>query len=217
MDFAHARSNMIEQQIRTWEVLDQAVLELIAEVHREDFVPPEFRQLALADIAIPLAHGQVTMTLKLEARLLQSLNIQGHESILEIGTGCGYLSALLSRVGGAVHSVDIFPQFTQQAEKKLARHGYHNVQFYTGDALRCWSAEAPYDVIVVTGSLPEPGTDFQEQLTLNGRLFIITGQSPIMEALLITRIKDDVWASESLFETDLPALIGAQVPPTFKF
>ncbi len=217
MDFDHARSNMIEQQIRTWEVLDQRTLDLIAAVHREDFVPAEFRQLALADVSIPLAHGQLTMTPKLEARLLQSLDIQMDERILEVGTGCAYLSALLAKSGGELHSVDIFPEFTQEAEEKLTRYGIDNTRLYSGDALHGWPAAGPYDVIVVTGSLPQAGTDFQEQLTPGGRLFLISGRSPTMEAQLITRTQHDVWTSESLFETDLPPLLGAETTSGFKF
>ena len=217
MDFEHARSNMIEQQIRTWEVLDQRTLDLIDKVHREDFIPEEYRQLALADVSIPLAHGQITMAPKLEARLLQSLNIKADDIILEVGTGCAYLTALLAKAGNNVHSVDIFPDFTKNAEEKLRQQSVNNVQLYTGDALHGWEKGGPYDVIVITGSVPKLGKDFQEQLTVNGRLFVITGQSPAMEALLITRVKDQIWTSESLFETDLPPLIGAEAPSTFKF
>lgn len=207
---------MIEQQIRTWEVLDQTVLDLISEIHREDFVPVEYRQLALADIQIPLAHKQVTMTPKVEARLLQVLNIQKTDKILEVGTGCAYLTALLARTGQHVISVDIYPEFTGEAKTKLARHGIHNVTLETGDAIKGWAQHAPYDVIVVTGSLPVLGTCFQEQLITGGRLFVIIGTSPVMEALLITRIGKNEWSTESLFETDIPALTGAALPQEFK-
>lgn len=216
MNFEQARFNMIEQQIRTWEVLDQTVLDLISEIHREDFVPVEYRQLALADIQIPLAHKQVTMTPKVEARLLQVLNIQKTDKILEVGTGCAYLTALLARTGQHVISVDIYPEFTGEAKTKLARHGIHNVTLETGDAIKGWAQHAPYDVIVVTGSLPVLGTCFQEQLITGGRLFVIIGTSPVMEALLITRIGKNEWSTESLFETDIPALTGAALPQEFK-
>lgn len=207
---------MIEQQIRTWEVLDQAILDLLAEIHREDFVPVEYRQLALADIQIPLAHKQVTMTPKVEARLLQALDIKPTDKILEIGTGCAYLTALLARTGHHVFSVDIFPEFTGEAKTKLARHGIHNVTLETGDATRGWAQHAPYDVIVLTGSLPVLESCFQKQLNIGGRLFVIVGTSPVMEALLITRIGENEWSTESLFETDIPALAGTKISTEFK-
>jgi len=216
INFEQARINMIEQQIRTWEVLDQNVLELIAEIHREDFVPVEYHQLALADVQIPLAHQQVTMTPKVEARLLQALEIQKTEKVLEIGTGCAYLTALLARSSHHVTSVDIFSEFTSEATIKLTRHGIQNVTLETGDAIRGWSSQSPYDVIVVTGSVPLLDTCFQEQLNHGGRLFIITGVSPVMEALLITRVGANEWLKESLFETDIPALIGAPATSAFK-
>ena len=216
MNFEQARFNMIEQQIRTWEVLDQHVLDLLAEVHREDFVPIEYRQLALADVQIPLAHKQVTMTPKVEARLLQALDIKKTDKILEIDTGCAYLTALLARLGHHVFSVDIFPEFTGEAKTKLARHGIYNVTLETGDAIKGWAQHTPYDVIVVTGSLPVLDPCFQEQLNIGGRLFVIIGTSPVMEALLITRIGENEWSTESLFETDIPVLTGLQTPPEFK-
>lgn len=215
MNFEQARLNMIEQQIRPWEVLNQNVLDLIAEIHREDFIPEEYRQLALADTQIPLPHGQVTMTPMVEARLLQSLNIQSGGRILEIGTGCAYLTALLAKSGRQVTSVDIYREFTRQASQKLARYNINNVTLETGDAIQGWSKSSPYDVIVVTGSVPVLEPCFQEQLTTGGRLFVITGESPVMEALLITRIGDNEWSREVLFETDLPALIGAPQPQRF--
>ncbi len=216
INFEQARINMIEQQIRTWEVLDKNVLDLIAEIHREDFVPVEYYQLALADVQLPLAHQQVTMTPMVEARLLQALDIQKTDKLLEIGTGCAFLTALLARSSHQVTSVDIYPEFTGEAKIKLTRQGIQNVTLETGDASRGWSSRSPYDVIVVTGSVPVLDSCFQEQLNLQGRLFIITGVAPVMEALLITRIGDNEWLKESLFETDIPALMGAQTTSEFK-
>ena len=216
MNFEQARYNMIEQQIRPWEVLNQAVLDLISEIHREDFMPESYRELALADIQIPLAHGEVTMTPKVEARLLQSLDIQPGDNILEIGTGCAYLTALLAKSGRQVTSVDIYRDFTGQAVDKLKRYGISNVRLDTGDAVRGWGAPDRYDAIAVTGSVPVLDTCFQEQLSVGGRLFMIVGRSPVMEALLITRMGNHEWSRESLFETDLPPLIGAGVPEEFK-
>jgi len=217
MNFDLARSNMIEQQIRPWDVPDQSVLELISELHREDFVPDEYRRLALSDTRIPLAHGQVTMTPKVEARLLQALEIKPEDKILEIGTGCAYLTALLAKSGHHVLSIDIHPEFTVQAESKLQQHDIHNVTLESGDAVHGWQQSSPYDVIVFTGSVPFLEESIQQQLQPGGRMFVITGQSPVMEARLIKRISENDWQNEILFETDLPALEGATQVEAFKF
>lgn len=217
MNYEQARMNMIEQQIRPWEVLDQDVLSLLGELHREDFVPEPYKQLALADLNLPLRHGEVTMTPKMEARILQSLAVENNETILEIGTGCGYFTALLGRSGGIVHSVDIHEDFTREAGEKLKQHGNGNARLYTGDALRGWPSEAPYDVIAVTGSVPFRIPEYEEQLSVGGRLFVITGESPIMDACLVTRVGADEWSREYLFETDLPPLVGATKASSFKF
>lgn len=217
MNFEQARLNMIEQQIRTWDVLDQRVLDLIDRIHREDFMPDEFRRLALADIQIPLAHGQCAMTPKMEARILQSLDLRADDKVLEVGTGCAYLTALLAAMSGQVISVDMHPDFSRQAAEKLARYDLHNVTLETGDAAHGWNKDAPYDVIVVTGSVPVLESCWQEQLKINGRLFIIVGTAPVMEAMLITRIGDREWTRETLFETDLPALAGVRPAELFRF
>ena len=217
MNFEQARENMIKQQIRPWEVSDQKTLDLLAEIHREDFIPEPYRHLALADINIPLLHGQVTMTPKIEARLLQHLKIQPHEKILEIGTGCGYLTALLANSGKFVHSIDIYPEFMQHAGPRFKQYALQNIQLHVGDAVRGWPQERPYDVIVVTGSVPVLERHFQEQLHTGGRLFVIVGLGPAMEARMITRSGVDTWSVASLFETDLPALIGAPEPEAFHF
>jgi protein-L-isoaspartate(D-aspartate) O-methyltransferase len=217
MNFEQARENMIKQQIRPWEVVDKKTLDLIAEIHREDFIPESYRHLALSDINIPLAHGQITMTPKVEARLLQSLAAQSHEKILEIGTGCGYLTALLAKSGKIVHSIDIHPEFMEHAAPRFKQYGLNNIELRVGDAVRGWPDTGPYDVIVVTGSVPILERYFQEQLNINGRLFVIVGQSPAMDARLITRTGTDEWLTESLFETDLPPLIGAPKPEAFRF
>lgn len=217
MDFEQARHNMVEQQIRTWEVLDLSVLELFETMHREDFMPPGFRRLALADINVPLPHGQVTMTPKMEARLLQSVAPKRSDRVLEIGTGCAFLTSLLGLSAREVHSVDIFPDFTAAAGPKLARHGIRNVHLYSGDAALGWPQAAPYDVIVVTGSVPELPDAYAGQLAAGGRLFVIVGQSPVMEALLITRNSAGALSRETLFETDLPPLLGLPAPSAFRF
>ncbi len=209
MDFEKARYNMIEQQVRTWEVLDQDVLDQLALIHREDFMPEAYRRVALADVRIPIGHGEVTMTPKAEARLVQSLLLTPEDKVLEIGTGCGYLTALLGRMTASVVSVDIHDDFTRAAAPRLADHGIHNVQLETGDAVNGWPSQAPYDAIAVTGSVPVLTESFQSQLAIGGRLFVIVGESPAMEACLITRMGEREWASDSLFETDLPPLVGA--------
>lgn len=217
MNFEQARENMIKQQIRPWEVVNQKILNLLEEIHREDFIPDQYRHLALADINIPLLHNQVTMTPKVEARLLQHLLIQPHEKILEIGTGCGYLTALLANSGNFVHSIDIFPEFMEHAGPRLKQYELDNIELHTGDAIHGWPEQGPYDVIVVTGSVPILEQYFQQQLNTGGRLFVIVGQSPAMDARLITKTGADTWSVDSLFETDLPALIGAPEPESFHF
>lgn len=217
IDIDQARFNMIEQQIRTWEVLDKTVLDLLLEIHREDFVPNDYRQLAFADMNIPLANAQVMMTPKLEARLLQSLAIQENDSVLEIGTGSSYLTALLAKCANRVESVDIFSDFSHEAKIKLAVYQISNVELRTADALLDQQTQKEYDVIVVTGSLPRFNPVFQEQLAPGGRLFVITGDSPVMEARLITRVGTGEYVTESLFETDLPPLLGIDKTSSFKF
>lgn len=217
MNFEQARSNMIEQQIKPWDVPNQSVLDLITEIHREDFVPDEYRRLALADVRIPLAHDQVTMTPKVEARLLQALEIKLDDEILEIGTGCAYMTTLLAKSGHHVHSIDIHPDFTEQAKLKLQQHDIQNVTLECGNAIHGWQQSSPYDVIVLTGSVPVLEDHLQQQLKIGGRMFAIIGQSPVMEAKLIKRVSEDEWHNEILFETDLPELEGATQVETFKF
>ena len=215
MNLDQARHNMIEQQIRPWEVLDQRVLNLLSTVPREDFVPSAYRNLAFADTNIPLGEGQVMMSPKVEARILQALNPQDNETVLEIGTGSGFVTALLAKLAKQVVSVDINPEMTRQAGEKLAAHGISNVTLETGDAARGWDTHTPYDVIVITGSLPLLPDNFKQALTIGGRLLAIVGDSPAMEVLLITRVGETEWAEEGLFETDLPALINAPQPERF--
>jgi len=217
MNFELARSNMIEQQIKPWNVPNQAVLDLIAEIHREDFVPDDYKRLAFADTRIPLTHGQVMMTPKVEARLLQALEIKPEDEILEVGTGCAYLTALLAKSGHHVLSIDIHAEFTEQASLKLQQHDIHNVTLESGDAVHGWQQSSPYDVIVLTGSVPFLEDCLQQQLKPGGRLFVISGQSPVMQARLITRISENDWHDKVLFETDLPELEGATQIEPFKF
>jgi len=217
MNIEQARYNMIEQQIRPWDVLDDRVLGVLSATPREDFVPAQYRALAFTDICIPLANEQCMMPPKLEGRLLQSLAILPGDDILEIGTGSGYLTACLARLGHSVHSIDLFPDFTEAARERLAQHTIDNVTLETGDAGAGWDSDNRYDVIAVTGSLPLLHQGFHALLKPGGRLFVIVGQPPIMQALLITRVGEQEWNSESLFETAIPALQNAPRPECFKF
>lgn len=217
MNFEQARFNMVEQQIRPWEVLDDNVLRLINELPRDKFVPSGEQRLAYADIEIPLKHAQCMMAPKIEARLVQSLGLKDSDAVLEIGTGSAYLTALLSRLSKHVYSVDIFDDFTREARAKLGALGITNVTLETGDGVNGWAAHAPYDAIAVTGSYPSLPQKLLEQLKIGGRLFAVVGDDPVMEALLVTRTGERAWARESMFETTLPRLLNVQEPAKFVF
>jgi protein-L-isoaspartate(D-aspartate) O-methyltransferase len=216
-EIEQARFNMIEQQIRPWDVLDQQVLDVMNSIPREQFVPESCRSLAFADTSIPLGHDQVMMAPKLEGRLLQALAIKPDDTVLEIGTGSGYLTACLASLGRHVTSIDIEPDFTAAAAANLEALNIDNVTLATGDAAGGIEGEERYDAIAVTGSLPLLQQQFQRNLEIGGRLFIITGSLPIMEASLITRIDADHWASEVLLETCIPPLQNASRPQEFIF
>lgn len=216
-DFQAARYNMVVSQIRTGEVLDERILELVGRAPRHEFVPAEHRHYAFADMQIPLGHGEVMMAPLVEARLIQELAIKPTDNILEIGTGSGYVTWLLSQLGEKVHSIEIVSEFTQRASEKLAAHGARNVELEIGDGARGWQRHAPYDVILLTGSTPLLPEDFQKSLTVGGRLAAILGQSPAMEARLITRVTESGFNTRGLFETDLPALKNALAPSKFTF
>jgi protein-L-isoaspartate(D-aspartate) O-methyltransferase len=219
MNFAQARHNMIEQQIRPWTVLDPDVLDVLASLPRDEFVPAAYRRLAYADTRVPLAHGQEMMPPVVEGRMLQAAEILREDRILEVGTGTGYITACLARLGAHVDSVDIHEDFVQAAGKRLEACGIDNVSLHAGDAARGWSGGDPWDVIVLTGAVPEVPAAYREALAPGGRLFAIVGeeQHPIMEAVRITRIDTNEWARESLFETWIAVLENAQRPPRFDF
>ncbi|GMQ88141.1 MAG: protein-L-isoaspartate O-methyltransferase [Gammaproteobacteria bacterium] len=217
MNFEQARFNMVEQQIRTWDVLDDRILDILSSTPREDFVPEQYRTLAFTDMSVPLPHDQVMMPPKLEGKLLQSLTIQPTDQILEIGTGSAYVTACLARLGSSVHSVDLYDDFTEQAEARLKQHKIANVALATGDAAAGWESDTAFDVIAVTGSLPVLHQGFHTLLSPGGRLFVIVGKPPIMQAVLITRVGDQEWNRESLFETSVPALVNAPEPEAFRF
>jgi len=205
---------MLGQQIRAWEVLDDRVLGAIAQTPRERFVPEEYRELAFADMEIPLPHGQAMLAPKIEGRLLQALLVEPSDEVLEIGTGTGFLTACLARLAERVYSVDIFPEFVQAARANLAAAGVENVELETADALQL---ELPgrFDAIAVTGSMPVLDDRFVRMLRPDGRLFVVVGRAPVMDARLITLLPTGGTTSQSLFETVLSPLINAERPEPF--
>ena len=216
MDFEQARFNMVEQQVRTWEVLDQQVLDLLFVVRREEFVPPANRTLAFADLEIPLGDGERMWTPKMEARVLQELELKGNEVVLEIGTGSGYLTALLARRAGEVVSVEINPRLLAEGRAHLAAAGVRNARLQPGDGARGWGAET-YDAIVLTGSTPMLPDSWLKQLKPNGRLFAVVGDSPAMTARLTRWTAPGAIVHEDLFETVIAPLKNAPQPARFVF
>ncbi len=217
LNFEQARFNMIEQQIRPAEVLDYRVLDTIAATPREDFVPEDYRELAFSDINIPISNDEIMMKPIMEARLLQALDVQPGDKILEIGTGSGYFTALLARLGQSVDSVDIDPALQQQAQMRLTAQGIDNTRLIEGDGARSWDQGDSYDIIAITGSLPILPESMKRKLSINGRLVAIIGTAPVMEATLITRLSDEQWTIDALYETELPALKNAEQPQGFVF
>jgi protein-L-isoaspartate(D-aspartate) O-methyltransferase len=217
MNLEQARSNMVEQQIRTWEVLDQEVLDLLYLVPREEFVAPEHRELAFSDLELPLPEGEHMWTPKMEARVLQELAPKKQDLVLEVGTGSGYLTALLAHRAGHVHSVEIKPKLAELGRRNLARHGVDNVTLHAGDAARGWPRQAPYDVIVLTGSTPVLPQDLLDSLAPGGRLFAVVGEAPAMAARLVTCTAPGACRSADLFETVIAPLANAAQPPRFRF
>jgi protein-L-isoaspartate(D-aspartate) O-methyltransferase len=217
MDFEVARANMVESQVRTWDVLDQRVLDLMLEIKREDFVPESFRALAFADLEIPIGHGVSMLAPKLEARLIQEAGLTANDRVLEIGTGTGYMTALMARMAAHVYSVDVEPEFTRAAAARLAACGIRNVTLEAGDAALGWPRHAPYDAIVVGGSLPVLPDELKAQLAQGGRLVAVVGRPPIMTARLLTCTGPGVFEDVGLFETSIPALRHAREPERFVF
>lgn len=217
MDLEQTRFNMIAQQIRPWSVLDDNVLDLLYKIHREEFVLPANRSMAFVDMEIPLGHGQVMLTPKMEARMLQELHVKKTDKILEVGSGSGYLTALLASQGVHVYSVEIVPELKAMAENNLQAHHITNVTIEQGDAAQGWSKYEPYDVIVLTASTPVLPDAFQKSLAPGGRLFAIVGEDPVMDAQLITCIAPGEYSMKKLFETSTAPLINAQQPARFTF
>jgi len=217
MNFEQARFNMVEQQVRTWEVLDERVLELLETTHREDFVPVRYRKMAFTDMAIPLDHGQTMMKPVVEGRLLQSLELKPDETVLEIGTGSGFMTACLAKLAKHVVSVDVYEQFSNEVAARLKEKDIHNVELETGNAMTGWQPEQAHDVLVVTGSVPVVPDHFRGWVNPSGRIFVVCGDEPAMEAKLLTKLNATEWREESLFETDLARLIDAEKAPEFEF
>jgi len=216
MDYEQARFNMVEQQVRTWDVLDQDILDLLFAVRREEFVPAAHRALAFADLDLPLPNGQRMWAPKLEARVLQALKLKRGESVLEIGTGSGYFAALLGRCAAMVTSVEIDPRLSSEAAAKLARNGVANVRCEVGDGARGWGSD-PYDAIVLTGSTPVLPESFFRQLKPGGRVFAIVGDPPAMTARIVDWTAPGSRVTTDLFETVVAPLVNAATPERFRF
>jgi protein-L-isoaspartate(D-aspartate) O-methyltransferase len=216
MDIEQARFNMVEQQIRPWEVLDQSVLDLLFVVRREDFVPAAYRLLAFADLEIPLGDGEKMWAPKMEARVLQELKLRRGETVLEIGTGSGYLTALLASLGTRVTSVEINPRLAAEAKTRLGRAGIGAAELAIGDGARGWGS-ATYDAIVLTGSTPLLPDPFLNQLNPGGRVFAVVGEPPVMAAELLRALAPGAVAKRTLFETVLDPLRHAATPARFEF
>jgi protein-L-isoaspartate(D-aspartate) O-methyltransferase len=214
MNFELARTQMLGQQLRAWEVLDERVLRAFAETPREHFVPVDYRDLAFADTEIPLGHGQSMLAPKVEGRILQALQVEPIDEVLVVGTGSGYLTACIARLAKRVTSVDFFPDFVAAAEPKIAACGIRNVELKVADAFEL-THRARFDVIAVTGSLPELDQHFSGMLRPQGRLFVVVGREPAMEAQLITLQPNGTTTTDSLFETVLAPLINAERPEPF--
>ena len=217
MNIEQARFNMIEQQIRPWEVLDPQVLDLLFVVKREDFVPAAYRNLAFADMEIPIGSGQVMLAPRVEARLLQELGIKKTDKVLEIGTGSGYMAALLAARAEHVITIESRPELAAFARENLERAGVTNVTVEVGDGANGWTQRAPYDAIIVSGSLPVLPSALLKQLRVGGRLAVIVGEAPVMEAQLITCSTEGVYNTVNLFETVVPALDGGEAKSGFSF
>lgn len=225
MSVEQAREQMIEQQVRAWEVLDARVLALLRNVPRELFVPESQRFLAFADVEVSLAHGQRMLRPNIVGRLLQSLELTGAERVLEIGAGTGFVTACLAAASGQVKSFEMFADLADRARTNLAASGARNAEIVTADAMQAGVQLEPsaggggarYHAIAVTGSLPVYDERFQRLLEVGGRLFIIVGDAPVMEARLVRRVAEDGWVTESLFETVVDPLINARRPPGFTF
>lgn len=215
MDVELARYKMVGQQVRAWDVLDGAVLDVLASVPRERFVPERFRRLAFADACIPLGHGEVMMAPPVEGRMLQALALRATDQVLEVGTGSGFITACLARLAAGVRSIEIHPALAEQAQARLAALAVGNASVELGDASSLDTAMPRFDAICVTGSMPVLDPTFQAHLQIGGRLFAVVGEGPAMQALLVTRVDEAAFATEALLETVLAPLQNARRPQRF--
>ena len=217
LNIEQARFNMIEQQVRPWDVLDQRVLDVMGTTPRERFVPEQYRNVAFADVEIPLNTRETMLPPRMDGRILQALDLKPTDRVLEIGTGAGYLTACLARMAALVVTVDIDEDLSRTAQRRLAGLEIENVTFRVGDASAGWTADGTFDAIAVTGALPALPEALKQQLNVGGRLFAVVGEAPAMQALLVTRVNARDWSSEVLFETVLPVLRHAARPQPFVF
>jgi protein-L-isoaspartate(D-aspartate) O-methyltransferase len=217
MNIEQARFNMIEQQIRPWNVLDQDVLDLLLVVKREDFVPADYKSLAFVDSEIPLGAGESMFTPKLEARLLQELQLKKHETVLEIGSGSGYMAALLAHKARHVTTVEILPELKTMAETNLTKAGITNVSVALGNGAQGWTQGAPFDVIVISGGLEVVPEAFLKQVKVGGRIAALVGRAPVMSCNIITRVSETAYDTVKVFETNVKYLSGAVAPSHFTF
>ena len=217
MNIEQARFNMIEQQIRPWDVLDQGVLSLLAVVKREDFVPPQWQAMAFVDAEVPLPQGQCMLAPRVEARLLQELRLQRHERVLEIGAGSGYMAALMGHKSRLVISLEISPLLARMAEDNLRYAAVANVQVRCADGSTGLNEEAPFDAIVLSGSVATVPQALLLQLTVGGRLVAIVGDDPVMRARLFTRVDTNAWSQADLFDTVAQRLSGFAEGDRFVF
>ena len=221
MDFEKARFNMVEQQVRPWDVLSTDVLAVLSETPREAFAPEQYKNIAYTDTRIPVSHFEDhTCSMAqpiLDGRIMQEMHITDDDLVLEIGTGTGYLTACMAKLARHVDSVDINPELTDIAEKNLAELGINNINLSTGDGAKGWDQKAYYDVIVLSGSLPDIPNNYKELLSIGGRLFVVTGDAPAMTAYRVTRTAKDSWDIEALFETCIDPLFHSKQAEEFVF
>jgi len=215
MNLDQARFFMVEQQIRPWDVLDPIILDLFMDIPRHDFVEDDQIELAYMDIELPIGHDQAMMSPKIEGKMLQALDIDKAESVLEIGTGSGYLTAMLASLSKQVTTIELYEDIQDKAKTRLT--GIDNIEFQVGDAANDWADNKYYDVIVLTGSVEHVPEAYKNKLSLGGRLAVISGHSPAMTAQVVTRISEQEWDIESLFETDLPRLVNPRKASAFAF
>ena len=217
MDIESARQNMVDCQIKTWDVFDSAVIEAFGRIKREDFVPPKYKKLAFADTTLDIGQNQQMMSPKVEARLLQALTIQATDKVLEVGTGTGHLTALLATLANKVYSFECNSELHHFSESNLKTAGFKNVHLNLGDGTNGCRDFAPYDIIVLSGSMPARRKNIEEQLIVGGRMFAIIGSGVVMDAVLVKRITEHDWYNEVLFETTAEVLEGTKAPIPFEF